>query len=601
MKKIFILSIVLFILVSCWTTEEKTNNIDLWKKIECKDAYNLWNINKADLKLKWVVITDDLKTVVSPMAWIIDILNCNAWKRVFSNTLIAKILPDFNNPNVVNLSIQKSSLVSQKTNLESMKSTTISNFDSQISDLKEQIIITEKNIWLTKKSSSLSKNDLNKQVQTLEDTLKNLETTLELTKKSKNDALEKIDISRTSLLTNLKSIWGDNLLKIDEVFWYTEKNKDLNNYYEDYISARDTSLLTKLKADFFKVNNWFINISNLSDNEISILLWELVELDNNARKAMKNSVANVRLPQTQIDSFYTLFLNYWNNLAGIKSSWDGLENSKSSTITTFDTQIASLENQINTTKTSLDNLKTNKIGSVDVGLDLQLSTLDSNLKTLNTNLNNLISTKESQVLSLDNQILQIKQSIDSLNTNLSVRNIYANTEWVIKQKNTSVWNNVWVNTSLCQIYPNKKSTKIKIYSPVELKAWDKLIFDFWAKSFEVSIENVLVYKDPITQNYIYESNYLNNSDLFKDGEILTLKFTDTNNDESVVENEIENNIVNDTINNIPVWYVINKINWNFLKVNTATWVVTKKVRLWPINWNSVEILDWLDWVNEICK
>ncbi len=601
MKKIFILSIVLFTLVSCWTTEEKTSTTDLWQKVECKDAYSLWTTNKADLKLKWVIITDDLKTVGSPMAWIVDVLNCDAWKKVYPNTLIAKVLPDFNNPSVVNLSIQKGSLVWQKTNLESMRNTTITNFDSQIADLKEQITITEKNIDLTKKSSSLSKNDLNKQVKTLEDTLKSLETTLELTNKSKQDALNQIDISRTSLYTNLKSIWNDNLLKIDEIFWYTEENKDLNNAYEDFLSAKNIDLLNTLKSEFFSVNNRFTDIANLSDSEISTLLGDLVQLDIDARTAMKNSVANVYLPQTQIDSLYTMFLTYWNTLADIKNSWDSLDNSRSTTITTFDTQIASLQNQIDTTKTSLDNLKTNKIGSVDVWLDLQLSTLDSALKTLNTNLKNLISTKESQVLSLDNQILQVKQSIDSLNTSLSARNIYANIEWTIKQKNTSLWNNVWVNTPLCQIYPNTESTKIKIYSPVELNVWDKLVFDFSNESYEVMIENVLVYKDPITQNYIYESNYLNNSDLFKDGEILTLKFTDTNNDESVVENEIENNIVNDTTNNIPVWYVINKINWNFLKVNTATWVVTKKVTLWPINWNSVEILDWLNWIKEICK
>jgi hypothetical protein len=69
-----------------------------------------------------------------------------------------------------------------------------------------------------------------------------------------------------------------------------------------------------------------------------------------------------------------------------------------------------------------------------------------------------------------------------------------------------------------------------------------------------------VYKDPVTQNYIYESNYLNNSELFKDGEILSLKFTNTNNDETIIESEIENDIVNKQVNNIPVQYVVNKIN-----------------------------------------
>ncbi len=591
MKKIFIVGLILFILISCSEDEDKgVLNLDIKS---CESSYKIWEINKSALKLKWVIISDDLKTISSPMAWILETLNCDAWKEVNFNTLIARITPDFNNPNIINLSIQKWSLINQKTNLESIKSTTISSFDNQISDLKEQILITENNIELTRKSSGLNKNDLEKQITSLEATLINLESNLVLTEKSKIEALEKIDISRESLFTNMNSISWDNLLKIDEIFGLTTANKDLNDKYEDYLSAKNSTLLNNVKSEFFRLNNLFKNIDNLTNLEISNFLWDLILLDEIARDAVKESIANINFPQTQIDGLYLMFLTYSTNLAEIKSWWDNLDNSKSSTITTFDTQILSLQNQIDTTKTSLENLQTNKLDSVDVWLDLQLSTFDSALKTLNSNLSNLLSTKESQVLSLDNQILQVEQSIDSLNTNLSPRNIYANIVWTIKQKTSSSWNSVWINTPLCQISPNIQSTKIKIYSPIELNMWDKLIFNFNNELYEIKIENVLVYKDPITQNYIYESNYLDQN-FFKDWEILSLSFENTEDEDLVIENI-------DKVIKVPVSYIKNKIDWNFLKINSVEWVIEIKIEVWDINGNFIEIEEGLDGVSEICK
>ena len=594
MLKIFILSLMLFTLVSCWESE---NNDDIaWTLNTCNSPYIIWNINKSELNLKWVIINDGLKTVSSPMTGVVNTINCDAWKEVFPNTLIAQVSPDFNNPNTVNFSIQKWSLVNQQINLESIKIATISSFDNQISNLKEQILITEKNIELTKSSSSLSKNDLEKQISSLENTLISLESNYELSKRAKIEALEKINISRVSLITSMKSLSWDNLLKIDEIFWITEDYRDLNDKYEDFLSVKDNSLGNEVKIEFIRLNNIFKNIDNISDAEISDFLWWLVSLDETARDAVKESIPSVHFPQTQIDSLYTLFLTYSNNLADVKNGWDSLDNSKSITITSFDTQLSSLQNQIDITKTSLDNLKTNKLEWIDVWLDLQLSNFDSGLKTLNSNLENLISTKDTQVLSLENQILQINQSIDSLNTNLSARNIYAGISWVIKQKMASTWNSIWMNTPLCQILPSTWSAKVKIYSPIELDMWDKLIFEFNDELYEIKIENVLVYKDQITQNYIYESNYLDQN-FFKDWEILSLTFENLLDEEWIIEAiEDSNKIIK-----IPVSYVKNKINWNFLKVNSASWVVEVEVILWDINWSFIEIEKWLEGINEVCR
>ena len=487
-KKIIIILVLLFIFTSCSDKLEKNDSLSL-ENTKCESWFQIWEIDKTSFKVKWVVVSDDIKTVSSPMAGTIDYLYCEAWMDVNSNTLIAKISPDFNNPNIINLSIQKWSLVNQKTNLESVKISTISSFDIQISSLENQIInlkdqikIIEKNTILTKESSGLSKNDLEKQILSLDQTLISLKNNLELLLKSRDEALKKLDISGQTLVINIKSSIWDNLLKIDEVFWITNANKDLNDEYDDYLSAKNTSLKNKVENIFRELNNLFKDIGELNNEEISKFLWDLIELDKLSRDAIKESIVNVHFTQIQIDSYYSLFLNYGNNISTLKDSLDSLDNTINSTKTNYDIQISSLENQIAISITGLDNLKTNKIDSVDVWLDLQLSWLDSQLKTLNSNLDNLLSsksnlqaTKETQILNLKNQILQIDQNIDSLNTNLSARNIYAEVSWIVKQKISSKWNNVWINASICQIIPNTNSTKIKIYSPIELSIWDKLI------------------------------------------------------------------------------------------------------------------------------
>jgi hypothetical protein len=252
-----------------------------------------------------------------------------------------------------------------------------------------------------------------------------------------------------------------------------------------------------------------------------------------------------------------------------------------------------LASQIQTTKTNLENLKTNKIWSIDTANELQLANLDAQLKTLNTNLDNLISNKKSQIISLDNQILQLNQSIYSLNSSLAIRNVYAWITWIVKQKSSSKWNTVWAWMSLCQIIPNAKSTKIKIYSPIELNLWDKLTFEFKSELYEIIIENALIYKDAATQNYVYESNYLDRK-YFKDWEIISLNFENNN-------LEINNTDIDNNIKNIPVSYIKNKIDWNYIKILSWSLLVDKKVELWDINWNMVEIESGLEDIVKICK
>jgi flagellar biosynthesis chaperone FliJ len=135
--------------------------------------------------------------------------------------------------------------------------------------------------------------------------------------------------------------------------------------YEDFLSAKDRKLLLEVEQNFIKLNDLKKNIDNLTNEEISNFLSGMLELDENARDAIKESLVNVRLPQTQLDSFYNMFMTYTNNISDLKNGWDSIENSRMSVNSTYDSQISTLENQIQTTKTNIENLETNKLSSVD--------------------------------------------------------------------------------------------------------------------------------------------------------------------------------------------------------------------------------------------
>ncbi len=689
-KKILIFSFLFLLLNSC-SQEKKVNiNKNTDNKITCKNSYKILEKNKTNLNLKWVIIESDQKNITSKISWNITYLNCVPWKKVYPKTLIVKISPDYNNPNIKNLKTQlidlktqKLNLLSQIANIKSNKISTSNSFDiqiksvdnnieslksqieilkknientkntwkinssdldSQIKSLESQIEILKENIKNTKNTWKVNNLDLDSQIKSLQDSLVKLENSKKIIENSLKNELEKLETSKKNLLITIKNTIKDNLKIIDEVYWITKENKDLNDKFQDYLSAKNISYKREVEKKFFQLNQKINSFDKMSDLEISDYLKNIIYLDNLAWKWVNSSIDNVYFPQTKIDSFYNRFLSYSNNLANLKTNFDNFPESKKVLKTNFENQLNSIDNQIETSKNNLENLKKNKKSSIWINTNIQVLNMISQLKTMETNLENLkknkkssiwvntdiqiwnlnsqlkwlesnlqnlysnkknlIENKKTSLSSLDNQIIQLENNITWLNSNIKIINtnlspnlLYAEGTWVVKQKLASKWNIVWPNTPICQIIPSKKSQKIKIYSPIELNIWDKLTFEFKGNPYEIIIENALVYKDSATQNYVYESNYLDKN-YFKSWEIVSLKFEESPISVSPKGREAKQN---DKIIKIPVSYIKNRIEWNFVKVLSWSQVIEKKVELWDINWDYIEIKNWINWVNKICK
>ena len=284
-------------------------------------------------------------------------------------------------------------------------------------------------------------------------------------------------------------------------------------------------------------------------------------------------------------------------------------------------------------------MKKNKLNSYVSSIDIQINQVNSqlvntksNLKNVKTQILNLENQKNIQIKQLNNQSSQIENNISSINIQLTPSFIYAWVSWKIKTKNTSKWNKVGPNSLLCQIVPDKSSLKLRIGMPEDLpEDYQKMENWFGYVEFgtnkwlcKVKVISKLPYKDPITQNNIYETESVGDCrrftrrlsedkkgwqkikeeggdkkiekvdlvDVLQEGQVLSVKYIRW-------ENKFEN--WNEKIF-IPLDFVVNKITGQFVKKQVSTWNIQEvPVKLWNIDGTKVEILSWLKIGDRVCR
>ena len=622
MQKLSILLFIFLVFTSCSDSTEEIK-IDEVKKVDesytCdRDYLVTWDIN-TNLRLKWVTVIDNLKKVVSPNAWIVKTMNCNPWAKVTSDTLIAKIEPDWNDSSVKSLISQRTSLYTQISNTNSIIEQTKNNFDIQIKSLENQITDTQNQIDINNKNLAALKDqkkfwlgDLDQQLESLKVQLKNLNDQYVILENNKKNDLSKTNDSLINLVDQIKLLTSDSLLKIDEIYWISIENEHLNDRYENYLWAKDTSLKTEIENLWLKLNSSNPDIFNNNFKDISDYLDNLSKLLWMVKTSIKWSVVSSTLSQTQIDAWYSMFLTYSNNLLTYKSNYDSLNNSLLTIENNYDNSLLTIKTQIDSVESSISNLSDNKINSYNSSLDVQINNLVVSIDKLKTALDSLLSQIDSlksqekiQISWFENQISTLNSNIKNINISLSTQNIYSWINWTVKNKLVSAWNKVWINIPLCEILPEWDNLKLKIYSSKELQKWDKIWFTFNWENYVSEILNSFTYKDNLTQNYIYESGYLKWINI-KEWEILDVVIVQT--EEENVDN-LSNEETNQDINKdsdkkifVPINFVINRMEWSYIKVKTSSWnIVRNKVSIWEISWNMIEVIDWIKNWDNICR
>ena len=73
-----------------------------------------------------------------------------------------------------------------------------------------------------------------------------------------------------------------------------------------------------------------------------MILQSVDNLAQNIKQVMKDSVSSPTFPQSVIDTYYSLFNDFWSGALSAKSGIDNLIKSKETTNNTYDTQILNL-------------------------------------------------------------------------------------------------------------------------------------------------------------------------------------------------------------------------------------------------------------------
>ena len=138
MKKISLI-IILLSLASCWiNADEKTTNVETNNNaLEIKE-YTVWLKENNFINIYWNIVDNNTNTLTSNINWKIDYLNCEIWKQVWKDTIIAKINPDNDSLSYKSNLIEIESYKNQLQNLNKIKESTISNYDSQLKQLELQ-------------------------------------------------------------------------------------------------------------------------------------------------------------------------------------------------------------------------------------------------------------------------------------------------------------------------------------------------------------------------------------------------------------------------------------------------------------------------------
>lgn len=611
MKKIVYLIILIFLLAWCSSQKkaESVLNQNLSESVvnnTCHTYFSVWTWINQNLSLKAKVVSSNIKNIVSNNAWIVSYLNCENWKFITKKTLIAKIKPDWTDSNIKNLLSQKQSLQNQVLNIKNIISSTKSDFSLQAQSLENQKLSVENQLKILQNSldNLLNQkkywvNDIKSQLSSLQTQLKDLQKSKTNLQNSKKADLSKLNQNINNNILQAKSLSKNILLKIDEIFWITDKNKHKNDSFENYLSAKNTSLKDQTKTDFIKLNNHFPTTYTWWSDYLE----KLDNLVNLVKKAIKDSVSSRTFSQSQIDAFYNIFVQYDNNLINLKNGLDTLIHSLETVKNNYDNQITNLNTQIDNISNQIENIKANKLNSYTSNLDIQTNQTKSQLDNLKTNLTNIISQINSlkekekiQIKQLENQLSQLQSSLNQININLQEQKIYAGVRWKVKSKKISVWNKVGTNALLCQIVPEKAWLKLQVYTNQKLKLWTDVSFKTNNKICKSKLVSLLPYKESVSLNNIYETDNLaicndkkvDFASLFSEWKILNVEYK--------IQNSISKNI------KIPLDFVINKLTGKYVKKVLSWWKINiVKIKLKDIDGLYASISSWIKLGDRICK
>ena len=468
---------------------------------------------------------------------------------------------------------------------------TYQNWTIQLSTLEEQLTNLTTVFSLTEDTFSLQKNILQDQYDNNTQLLSNLDATQEYSASSMDAQQELLQQQYSSLKTaksiDLDKMQGsivtayrqymimikDALKKVNDVF----SNSALS------VSDKNPQLKQQVLSDYASLYDQTSDTMNA--DQFSQYLSEVSDLMTLAASSITATTPSSSLPQASsaglsIDGLYTIYTTLSTTLLWTKSAFDSVAASYDSVKNTYNTQIQSATINSN-------NLEDNTAKSAALQLENQKANMQLAQKTLQTQLSSADDNQQIQLASLKNQVLTLKQNIAVLSNSLQWEILYAGVDGVIKMRAIGEDNKVAPNTLLCQIMPtNPGNLSLQVFSYQQLPLGSKVgiandqgqFLGTWILVYEYP------YRDPATQNYIYE--------------IPVIKFSLKENEKVLVTSS---QLVDDNQIWIPLQYISPRLEGNLVRRKVGSTIQDVYVSLWSIDDSYVQVLSWLTLWDEIVQ
>ena len=368
------------------------------------------------------------------------------------------------------------------------------------------------------------------QQSSLEEQLENLEATYEMTEQN-------FDIQQETLsaqIENTQNTYNQDSADLQKLENSIQNFKDqqentINDAFKKVRTSGGSTKNSNLYEDLYDQRD---EIQDMSDDDFSQYLEDMASLMKKASSYASG------------DTLYSMFMWLSNGFRASKSTFDSLIDSYASVQNSYDTQHNNLWLTINFA-------------------DEQAQALENN--------------KQMQLNILDNQMQTIQQNLDSLSNSLNGEEITAWVDGVVKVKVVWADNKISPNTMICQIAPtDSTSKKIQIFSANKINIGQIVkLFNGDTLVGAAKIQYELPYRDPATQNYIYE--IVDSNLKIKEGDRLTIQFFKK---------------IDATEAWIPVNFVFAKLDGNYVRIQNWSWFIETKVELWDINGDLVKVSSW---------
>ena len=432
--------------------------------------------------------------------------------------------------------------------------------------------------------------------------------------------LKNIDSTIISSLTNIDS----SLSYADTILWVSDLNKNLNDNYEMYLSAKNTSY-KNISENIYKESKSMYDELKSSNKDIlkkyddlQVLTNKLIYLYENIILVLDNSVISSSFSETTLSWFKSNIKVNQNIILWINQSIVNLKN----TLVDLDNSIFDLENTISSTKINISSQKS----SLEQALSIALSNLENTKISIWTNIDSVNWNQTLLENQLKSTIAMIKSTRDTVDNAVKIaQNQYDSTA---SKLDSSLAN---VKTQLDNISWQKKSVLQQIDNTIIKAPYNWLIIwknieigtlvNPWTPIFSISDNNNKIIKTDLNSDNIKFIKVWQEVLISKNGNTLTwiISLVSSSNDNITKMYSVEISLQNNDFSSkvvlwdfvdiylkkasgetlwqivIPFTSLVTSTTWDFSVYLVGSWNILKSQTIKIAESNSYELLvtDWL--------